>query len=136
MAFQGYATLELTDYERERLQTTFATFEKGVTEARAAGTEVVIVFVPMKFRIYGSGCDTGPESLCAGWTPWALDEEFAAACDASGLTCLDLTGPMREAASRGELLYAPEDSHWNEAGHAFVAELLHDEWPHRRLDAP
>jgi hypothetical protein len=33
---------------------------------------------------------------------------------------------MRAAA--GEVLYAPEDSHWNAEGHRFVAELLARQW--------
>jgi hypothetical protein len=35
---------------------------------------------------------------------------------------------MRRAAADGELLYAPEDSHWNRAGHRFVATLVRDAW--------
>jgi hypothetical protein len=35
---------------------------------------------------------------------------------------------MRAAAPEGRLLYAPEDSHWNAAGHRFVAEQVREAW--------
>jgi hypothetical protein len=35
---------------------------------------------------------------------------------------------MRDAAKEGDLLYLPDDSHWNAAGHAFVARTLAAIW--------
>lgn len=131
MAYQGYAALEYTDYERDRLETTFQAFRDGATAARALGAATVIFFVPMKYRIYGDLCERHPNDACRTRTPWELPKQFLAICAERGLTCVDLTAPMDEAAAAGELLYAPEDSHWNEAGHALVAEQVHAAWRRR-----
>jgi hypothetical protein len=42
---------------------------------------------------------------------------------------------MGGAVATGRLLYAPEDSHWNPAGHAFVADQVLSVWNRLGLDA-
>jgi hypothetical protein len=49
-------------------------------------------------------------------------------CQEAGIRFVSLTEPMRRAASAGEVLYAPEDSHWSAAGHAFVAKQVAAAW--------
>ena len=82
----------------------------------------------MKFRVYGDYCSYPPHSPCAEWQPWDLADRFVDFCRESGLECVDLTVPMRNAVAAGKVLYAPEDSHWNAAGHRFVAELVRAAW--------
>ncbi|HJS73383.1 MAG TPA: hypothetical protein VJ921_03775, partial [Vicinamibacteria bacterium] len=62
------------------------------------------------------------------WRPWKLASLFRDFCAEAGLECLDLTPPMRRAARGGKLLYFAEDSHWNAAGHEFVARELLKLW--------
>ena len=130
----NYAALPFTDYEQERFETTKATFREGLELSRAQGVSVVLVFVPMKFRVYGEFCSFAPDSPCRHWKPWNLPARFAAFCADEGLECLDLSEPMRDAAGAGRLLYAPEDSHWNAAGHAFVADQVLSVWNRLGLD--
>ncbi len=91
---------------------------------RANGIALRLVFVPSKFRVYRDHCQFPSGSPCGSWSFWDLEARFQEFCSKDGLPLLDLTGPMRAAAGRGEILYAPEDSHWNAEGHRFVAGLL------------
>jgi len=134
MAFHDYASLPFTDFEQERLAHTIAAFREGVAIGREQGAAVVLFFVPMKFRVYGEFCTFDPESPCRGWEPWDLSTRFAAFCAEAGIDCVDLSEPMRQAAATGQLLYAPEDTHWNAAGHVFVAEQVRAVWNRLGLD--
>ena len=132
--YYNYAALPFTDYEQERFETTKATFREGFELSRAHGVSMALVFVPMKFRVYGEFCSFASDSPCRRWTPWNLPAKFASFCAEEGLECLDLSTPMRDAAGAGRLLYAPEDSHWNADGHAFVADQLRSVWIQLGLD--
>lgn len=134
--YHNYAALPLTDYERERFDTTATAFREGVALARERGVTVTLFFVPMKFRVYGGFCTFASDSPCRRWQPWELPTRFSALCAQEDLDCVDLSGPMRGAAEAGQLLYAPDDSHWNAAGHAFVAEHVLAVWRRLGLDAP
>ena len=79
----------------------------------------------MKFRVYGEFCSFASTSPCQHWTPWDLPIRLATFCAEEGIDCVDLSEPMRQAAAASRLLYAPEDSHWNVGGHAFVADQVH-----------
>jgi hypothetical protein len=126
--FYDYALLEFTDYEQERFAITQQALLSARRDCAAQGARLVVFFVPMKFRVYGDYCSFPPYSPCAEWAPWNLADRFAAFCAAAGIDFVDLTHPMRAAAANGRLLYAPEDSHWNAAGHRFVAEQVRKAW--------
>lgn len=124
LLFYRDAALRFEAYEEARFARTEDAFRRGAALCREHGVACELVFVPSKFRVYGDVCELPPGSPCRDWRPWQLESRFAAFCARERLPLLDLTGPMRAAAARGELLYAPEDSHWNAAGHRFVAALL------------
>jgi hypothetical protein len=126
--FDFYATRTFGDYERERFETTKATFRQGAEIARQHGIRLVIFYIPIKFRVYGDLCTFPAGSPCPRWRPWDLEARFAAFCLDAGIPFVSLTEPMHRAAAAGEVLYAPEDSHWNAAGHAFVAREVATYW--------
>ena len=130
MYFYDYAEkLEFREYEQERFATSRETLVDGDQVCRKSECKLVIFFIPMKFRVYGDYCTYPPHSPCTEWGPWDLAERFVDFCRESGLECMDLTVPMRRAAAAaGKVLYAPGDSHWNPAGHRFVAELVRAAW--------
>jgi len=130
--FDFYATRPLTDYERHRLAVTRTTLRRGLEISRAQGFRLVVFYVPIKFRVYGSYCTFPAGSPCVTWQPWDLESQFAAIMREEGIDFVSLTGPMRERAAAGELLYVPEDSHWNAEGHAFVASQLAAVWKETR----
>ena len=49
---------------------------------------------------------------------------FARILCARGIPFIDLTGPFRDAASRGDHLYFAQDRHWNAKGHDLAARLV------------
>jgi hypothetical protein len=122
--FDFYATRTLDNYERSRLEVTKATFRRASEICRQQGIRLVVFYVPMKFRVYGDLCTYPAGSPCPAWKPWALEKEFAAFCRDAGIEFVSLTDAMRPAAAAGDLLYAPEDSHWSAAGQLFVAKQI------------
>lgn len=126
--YDFYATRGFGAYERERFETTKATFRRGNEICREQGVRLVVFYVPMKFKVYGDFCTFPAGSPCVGWHPWNLEARFAEFCRAAGIEFVSLTEPMHRAAAAGEVLYAPEDSHWNAAGHTFVARQVGAVW--------
>jgi len=122
--YDFYATRQITEFERARLQVTADTLRRAAEDCRRRGITFVVYYVPIKFRVYRDSVTFPPRSPCEKWTPWELEREVQAVCERAGIRLVSLTGPMREAAHRGALLYEPADSHWNAAGAAFAADRV------------
>ncbi|MFH1742412.1 MAG: hypothetical protein ABIH23_25695 [bacterium] len=45
-------------------------------------------------------------------------------CEENGMVFLDLTPELNKAASKGDLVYFPADTHWNPYGHCIVGETI------------
>lgn len=128
MYYYSYGTLHFEEYEANRFDKTKSAFCRGRDICRENNIELVVFFIPMKFRVYGDLCEFPPSSPCVNWEPWKLADYFAEFCGQQSISLVDLTPPMRAAAAAGELLYAPEDSHWNTAGQAFSAGQIEEQW--------
>lgn len=126
--FHDYAALTFGEFERRRLAKAGAALLRARRQCEEAGAQLVVLCVPMKFRVYGSLCTFAPGSPCREWRPWQLPSLLAESCAAAHIPFVDLSEPMRAAAAAGGLLYAPEDSHWSAAGHEFVADVLAGLW--------
>jgi SGNH hydrolase-like domain, acetyltransferase AlgX len=126
--FYADAALHWSDFERQRFEKTKAAFLRGRALCAAQGIHMVIVFIPTKFRVYGDLCRFPPESPCLSWHVWRLADELTDFCRRQRIAFFDLTDAMQRAAASGDVLYAPEDSHWSAEGHRFVAGLLAEEW--------
>src|SRR5262249_22691068 len=122
--YDFYATRVFGDYERGRLETTKKTFLRGAELCREHNIRLVVFYIPIKFRVYRDFCTFPAGSRCATRQPWDLESRFAAFCRDAGIEFRSLTDSMRRAAAAGRLLYATEDSHWNAAGHTFVAQQV------------
>jgi hypothetical protein len=129
--FDFYATRPFTDYEARRLEVTRRAFRSALEICREQGTRLVVFYIPIKFRVYGTFCTFPEGSPCLAWRPWDLESRFARLCADEGIEFVSLTALMRDAARAGDLLYVPDDSHWNAAGHAFVARQLASIWASR-----
>lgn len=122
--FYKDGALRFGEFEVQRFAKAQDAFRRGAALLREKGVALQLVFVPSKFRVYGSRCDFPEGSPCVSWRLWDLEARFERFCSSQGLPLLNLTASMRDAAATGQVLYAPEDSHWNAAGHRFVAGLL------------
>lgn len=130
--FADYAQVPWTDYEVERWATARSAIEEGAAFAASRGIELVLAYVPIKYRVYEDVIEVPPESPIRRWQTWSeLPELFGQLCEAISRPCLDLTDPFVAAARRGLLPYARTDTHWSAEGHALaaarVAALLADE---------
>jgi hypothetical protein len=113
-----------TEFEREQWDKARATLGEGVRFARAGGVHLLLVYVPIKFRVYRDLVAPAPGSELHEWTLWPLPELFAELCRVEEVPCLDLTGALRRAVLEGGMPYAPADSHWSPEGHHLVARQL------------
>ena len=88
------------------------------------GKPDIVLFIPEKFRIYAPLLDQRPE---AG-LPHAQWNYLKKAADAVGVHAVDLTAPLSiratELLADGELLFWPDDTHWNHHGEDVAAEIL------------
>jgi len=97
-------------------------FEQALRELRPWLAQVY--FIPTNYRIYFEHIEQQP---LAG-LPDAKWNYLSALCRREGIACTNLTEPMRRAANRlwprGELLWWPDDSHWNRQGIAVAAQAV------------
>ena len=107
-----------TDAEIEMLATII--IEADVL-ARRIESRLIVVFIPTSFRVYHDMVDCRHCDGMIDDVSGRIERRLRAAAH---LEYLDLTGPLREAARRGQLVYRPDDTHWTEAGHEVAAEAL------------
>lgn len=90
----------------------------------AAGARFVFVYVPIKFRVYQAFAECGADSDIAHWRLADMPGHFERWCSNHGIPFLDLTPALRHAASEGELVFYPDDDHWNEQGQKIAADEI------------
>ncbi|HET6278264.1 MAG TPA: hypothetical protein VFG08_05735, partial [Candidatus Polarisedimenticolia bacterium] len=77
-------------------------------------------------RVYDDLCEFPEESILRGWRVHDLPREMASWAAEHGIRFLDLTGPLEEGAARGDLVFFPDDGHWNARGNQIAAEAIVD----------
>jgi hypothetical protein len=87
--------------------------------SRAAGFEVIVVIAPTAVRLYAEDFVEFPAIAERSY----LSDHIAELSAASGFEHIDLFEPMH-ARARNEMFYFLDDDHWNQAGHALVADLV------------
>ena len=115
-------------------------FRSILAEAKAecdrAGIDLIVAFIPTKFRVYRDLCTFDDDSPCRSWPlddlPTALGEAVASA--SPGIGFLDLTPRLRDEAARGVRPYLADDTHWSAEGHRSAAEALGDLLEARRRE--
>jgi hypothetical protein len=128
--FFDYAAVPWTDYEEERWAKTKISFETGIRFARDHGIALLLVYVPIKFRVYQDVIQTPRGSPLQQWNAWAaLPGKFSEFCAAASVVCLNLTEAFQRAVRDGVAVYPLTDTHLSPEGHAIAAAeidgLLH-----------
>jgi hypothetical protein len=116
-----------TDFERGRWKRARATLVDAAHSTRGRGIHLLLVYVPIKFRVYRDLVELPPRSEARRWTLWPLPDLFKQLCGAERLACVDLTGVLRDAVREGGAPYPTVDSHWSPEGHRLVALTLERE---------
>jgi hypothetical protein len=122
--FWPEAAAAWTEFERARWEEAQQTLREAVSVTREHGAKLLLVHVPIKFRVYRDFIGLPPGSELSNWTLSPLPDLFAGFCRAEGLACLDLTALLREAVRVGGMPHAPTDSHWSPEGHRIIARRL------------
>jgi lysophospholipase L1-like esterase len=92
--------------------------------AGAIGAQFLLVYIPRKFEVYQGLLEIPPGSLVASWRDARVNERTAAWAEREGIAFLDTTPTLRAEAEAGSHPYLLDDVHWNERGHALVAEAV------------
>lgn len=120
----AYELHGLTDQDWQNVQAALAVIAESRNRAVEAGARFLLVFAPVKFRVYHDLCRFTPETDPARWTVNDLPERIAVWAQEHDLPFLDLTPALRMGAASGRLVYFPDDGHWNAEGHAVAAEQM------------
>lgn len=93
---------------------------------RERGVDLIVAFVPSKFRVLRDFCRFDADSPCPSWPIDELPKavEDAARSASPGIGFLDLTAAMRSRAEAGGLPYLVDDTHWSPEGHHAAAVAL------------
>ena len=124
--FWPEAAVPWTEFERDRWNRAQHTLREAARVTRQRGVNLLLVYVPIKFRVYRDFIELPPGSELRDWALWSLPDLFAQFCRTEGLACLDLTGLLRDAVRTGGMPYAPTDSHWSPEGHRLIARVLEE----------
>lgn len=89
--------------------------------------QLVVVFVPSKYRVYNGLLRYEVGSECVAWVLNDLPDRLRAIVGgiSDRIGFVDLTPAFASRAAKGELLYFLDDSHWSAAGHQLAAEVIH-----------
>jgi SGNH hydrolase-like domain, acetyltransferase AlgX len=105
-----------------------AVLAKAHELCRRLGIDLVVVFIPTKFRVYRDLCRFEPDSPCLAWpvdgVPGELGKLVASISTAIGY--IDLTPSFQTEAANGSLVYLQDDTHWSGAGHALAAHAIRE----------
>jgi hypothetical protein len=124
--FGPEAAYAWTAFEQHRWERAQQTLTEAMRVAREQGIHLLLVYVPIKFRIYRDFIEFPRHDELRDWTLWPLPNLFAAFCRAEGYTCLDLTEVFRDSVRAGGMPHALADSHWSPEGHQLVAQHLEE----------
>jgi hypothetical protein len=86
--------------------------------------ELALIFAPTTFRVYREFCDFPDGGYGREWQLNDLPARLHSWSNAHNIPYLDLTSPLKEAAARGQLVFFPDDIHWNVHGHEVAANAL------------
>lgn len=122
--FGPEASFPWKDFERSRWEKAQETFREGARVTQKRNIHLLLVYIPIKFRVYRDFVELPTDSEARDWTLWPLPDLFLQFCRTERLACVDLTGLLRGSVGDGGMPYAPADSHWSPAGHRLTALWL------------
>jgi len=123
---EGAAAEALGRVESDEMETLRAILAQAHELCQERGVDLIVAFVPSKFRGLRDFCRFDADSPCPEWPidelPSAVENAARGASPEIGF--LDLTAAMRSRAQAGELPYLVDDTHWSPEGHRTAAVTL------------
>jgi hypothetical protein len=121
-----YPAHALTPQEAGALEETRSILKEAYQLSAKQGAQLVVVYVPDKFRVFSPFMHIPPESACRHWVLSDLPERFQKEVRSisSDVGYLDLTGSLQDAVKQGIIPYYPDDAHWSEAGHRVASQTI------------
>jgi lysophospholipase L1-like esterase len=92
--------------------------------SRQAGADLLVVYIPRKFRAYLGFVQAEPNGFIHSWADEKLPAVLDAWCQTNDIPFLDSTASLRQAVASGRSVYLPDDVHWNAAGHEVVGAAV------------
>lgn len=92
--------------------------------AQDNGAALVLIYIPIKYRVYRDDCLFPQDGYGNTWILNDLPTRLESWSEAHGLDYFDLTPALREAAATGDLVYFPDDGHWNARGNEVAARAV------------
>jgi len=120
----AYGSEPLNAEEEESLKKAQSCFLEAAKLSAEAGTKFILVYVPSKFRVYKDLCEFPEDGYSKTWQPNKMPEQMKQWAYDKHIEFLDLTPSLQTVASKGELLYFPDDDHWNAYGNQVVATAI------------
>jgi len=99
-------------------------FLEAQTLCRNRGSQFLFVYLPTKFRVYQDFSEFSADSQPKHWRLSDLPIWLESWANTNGVSYLDLTPVLKQAAGRRELVYFPDDEHWNDRGNELAAEAV------------
>jgi hypothetical protein len=99
--------------------------DDGIKASAEAGVTFVLFYFPSRWEVYWDQINKQLEF------PSKLDidrlrRQVVEYCATKKILCLDLTAPLKRAASQNQQLYFRTDGHWNQEGHRVVAQAMRE----------
>jgi len=120
----AYAGTDLSQEELSSLKTTQDCLLKAQSISEESGAKLLLAYVPTKYRVYRDLCDFPQDGYGRTWKLNNLPSQFESWSKEHGIAFIDLTSALRKSAADGELVYFPDDGHWNSNGQTVVAQTL------------
>ncbi len=90
----------------------------------SAGAQFLFIYVPTKLRVYSNNCEFPANGYGNGWQLNDLPQKMEVWSRNNGVSFLDLTPALKARAASGELVYFPDDGHWNANGHLAASDAV------------
>jgi|RhiMetdeSRZDD1v2_1073273.scaffolds.fasta_scaffold38854_3 acetyltransferase AlgX (SGNH hydrolase-like protein) len=120
----AYAGMPLSREDLVSLEIAQRSFQEAKRLASEHGAQFLFVYIPIKFRVYRDFCEFPAKGYGKQWQVNNLPTMLESWCQAQDIAYLNLTESLQEHAARGDLVYFPDDGHWNAHGHEIVATTI------------
>jgi len=122
--FYFFYTVRLSADDQAGLAATESSIRTARNIAAENGSELLLAYVPAKLRVYRDFCAFPADGYAQSWPLDNLSAVLGTWAAENRIAYLDLTDALKAEASRGELVYFPDDTHWNAAGNEVAATVI------------